>query len=118
MGARLISRLFDLDLIVGVTRLLDGSENAKLRRFLEWQLLVAAADASHYVDQRPEVDSSSMRSTVPNWLNAMNRAREYVVSHQLEQAPPPQAEGDQLTSLANLNKVKEWLWVQQKACDE
>lgn len=113
MGAQLISRLLDLGIIVNAATLLDGSANPKLRNFLEWQLLSAAADASYYADQRPEVDAISMRNTVTNWLDVVEKARKYVISHKLEQTPPPEAERNQRTPLANLNRVKEWLLQQE-----
>jgi len=114
MGASLASRLLDLAILLNATKLLDGSENPKLRQYLEWQLLLAAASARHYVDQHPEVDAVSTRNTAPNWLNLVERVRKYVQSHKLDRTPPPEAEGDARTPLANLDRVKEWLSEQER----
>src|SRR5262249_651578 len=114
MGASLMSRLLDLSIILNAAKLLDGSESPKLRDFLEWQLLSAAADARHYVDQRPEVDEASMRNTAPNWLDVVEKTHEYVESHELDKMPPHEAEGNARTPLANLDRVKEWLLEQQR----
>jgi hypothetical protein len=118
IGASLTSRLLDLSIILNAAKLLDGAESPKLREFLEWQLLSAAADARRYVDQRPEVDAASMRNTAPNWLNVVEKARKYVKSHKLDQTPPPEAEGDARMPLANLDRVKEWLLEQQRGRGE
>lgn len=114
IGASLMSRLLDLSIILNAAKLLDGSENPKLEEFLEWQLLSAAADARRYVDQQPEVDAASMRNTAPNWLDVVEKARKYIKSHKLDKMPPREAEGDARTPLANLDRVEEWLFEQQR----
>ena len=107
-GAMLVGELFDIGLTTRSLKLLTDGENPKLRQLLEFRLLAAIAAARRDVGNNPLVDQAALPNLVPNWLNMVEKATEYVSAHHLENPPPP-ADGNQRKPLENLQAVKAWL---------
>ena len=111
-GAHLLGSLQDLSLTVDELTLLNGREDPKLKRHLEWRLVSAAADARRYVDGEPVLEKPSQ---FPNLAHGVEKARDYVVSHHLDLNPPvPSADKSLLNPSANLEVVGRWLSRQQQ----
>jgi hypothetical protein len=109
MGAYLGASLLDVAQTTASLRLLNGREDPRLKRLLQWRLVSAIADARKYVDSSPVVDSAAFPSLLPNWLDAIERAQKYVAEHRLEEDPPIDAEGATRRPVENLRVVKAWL---------
>ena len=107
-GAMLVGELFDIGLTTSSLKLLGDGENPKLRHLLEFRLVSAIAAARRDVGNNPQVDQAALPNLVPNWLDMVEKATEYVSAHHLENPPFP-ADGSQRKPLENLQVVKTWL---------
>jgi hypothetical protein len=81
VAAALVANLEDISLTTNELRLLNGKENPKLRRLLEWRLAEAAAEARHHIDEGPAVTAQHL----PSLVSGVDRAIKYVAAHPLEQ---------------------------------
>ena len=109
MEAHLSASIADISETTDSLRLLNSGENPRLRQLLEFRLMSAAADARRYVEGGAVVDPAALANLLPNWLDIVKKASDYVIEHQLERNPPPLADGTALKPLANLQLVKSWL---------
>jgi hypothetical protein len=109
MGAYFSSSLLDISVTTDALRLLNGQEDPKLKRLLQWHLVSTIAAARRYVENGAVIPEASRRSTVPNLLNSVEKARLYVVDSQLEARPPEGARGAELKPLENLEALRIWL---------
>jgi hypothetical protein len=107
-GAMLGAELLDIGLTTSSLKLLNGTENPKLKRLLEFRLLSAIAAARREVEHGPEVDRVALPFSVPNWLNTVGEATAYVSVHHLE-SPGSPADAPEHMPLENLQVVKAWL---------
>jgi hypothetical protein len=82
-AAALVANLQDIALTTSELRLLNGTENVKLRRLLEWRLATAAVEARHHIDQGPDITARGL----PSLASAPDRALKYIREHPLEMAP-------------------------------
>jgi hypothetical protein len=102
------AELLDIGLTTSSLKLLNGTENPKLKRLLEFRLLSAIAAARRDVEYGPEVDRVALSFSVPNWLNTVGEATAYVSAHHLE-SPESPADAPEHMPLENLQVVKAWL---------
>lgn len=84
MAAALVANLYDIGMTTNELRLLNGTENPRLRRILERRLAVAAVEARHHIDMGPAafaaIDLRSLASGV-------DRALQFVAEHPLNLVP-------------------------------
>jgi hypothetical protein len=105
-GARLLGNVLDLSLTADALKLLNGHENPKLKRLLEWRLVSAAADAKRQIDEGAVWENSP---AVPNLAEGVNRAATYVLEHDLDEKPPVSAAENAGKPSENLDTVRKWL---------
>jgi hypothetical protein len=98
----------DITQTLASLRLLNGAEDPKLKRGLELRLIGAVASARRSVDLRPEV-GASLPSVAPNWLNALDEAKDYVESHQLDSDETWATVMPGPNPSENLLVIREWL---------
>ena len=105
-GASLLGNLLDLNLTAQELKLLNGREDPKLKRHLEWRLVRAAADARRDVDSRPIWEKSS---ALGNLTQGVQRATEYVVEHHLDDKVWPSGDESPRKPSENLAVVSRWI---------
>lgn len=112
VGARLLGSLLELSMTADALSLLNGREDPKLKRLLEWRLTSAAADARRDVDDGPVLEGSP---ALPNLAHGVQKATAYVVAHHLDRNPPVAAgEKSVHKPLENLRVVRRWLSKQRQ----
>jgi hypothetical protein len=102
-AASLIANLLDIGMTTGELRLLNGNEDPKLRRHLEYRLAVAARDARLHINQKPDIAAAHL----PSFVSGVDRAIRYVTEH-----PPDQKSLEQLhvaMPAENLEYVRAWV---------
>jgi len=114
-GTALAINLQDISLTTSSLRLLNGKEDPKLRRLLEWRLATAIAEAKLHVDRAPSVWAPAMPSLVRGVDAAIlyfeqhpEAARALQRQHERERNTPD-AERSIGTPEANLLYIKEWV---------
>jgi hypothetical protein len=105
-GARLLGNILDLSLTADALKLLNGQEDPKLRRLLEWRLVSAAADAKRHIDEGAVWEKSP---AVPNLIEGVKRATTYVVEHNLDERPLVSGAESAGKPSENLAAVRKWL---------
>jgi hypothetical protein len=108
MGANLVASFLDISLTTSSLKLLNGSENPKLKRHLEWRLASAIQNARHCVENRPVVDPVALPNLVVNFRHDIQKAKTYIVDHQLQTVSLHARGGSTLKPLADLRLVEEW----------
>jgi hypothetical protein len=124
-AAALIANLQDIALTTAELKLLNGTENPRLRRFLERRLAVAAAEARHHIGQTPAIDALYL----PSLADGVSRALSLLAERPLDLAPlekehlrEKDLQGLQSRNIAvpveNLEFVRDWVarqpWSQRK----
>ena len=117
-GANLSASLLDISLTLNSLKLLNGSENPKLKHMLEWRLASAIQSARRFVDNKPVIDPVALPMLTLNSGHEVSKARAYISSHQLQKVSLLR-EGDPerftaadttlLTPSADLTVVEKWL---------
>jgi hypothetical protein len=79
-AAALVADLMDIGMTTSELRLLNGNEEPKLRRHLEFRLAMAAAEARHVIGLKPAVTALHL----PSLVSGLDRAVQYVAAHPLE----------------------------------
>ena len=79
-GAFLMGKLEQISVTGSALRLLNGTEDARLRRLLSLQLATAAAEARRHVDGGVEL----AHHPLPHFVEAVKRASEYVSKNGLD----------------------------------
>ena len=105
-GAGLLGNLLDLSLTADALKLLNGHEDPKLKRLLEWRLVAAAAEARRHIDEGATLASDS---AIPNLTDGVERATAYVAAHDLDSKPPVPSVKSSVSPSANLLVVRKWL---------
>ena len=114
MGASLSASLLDVSQTTVSLKLLNGREDPKLKRLLEWRLITAIGATRRFVDSGPVVDAVARPNLLPNWVNIIERAKAYTAAHHLDTnppiaSPPLQADDAALKPSENLQVIKAWL---------
>ena len=78
-SAHFVEHLEQIGFASNALKLLDGSENPKLRRLLEWRLGAAAEDAKAQLDRGVTVEAVGL----PSFSRGLREAGAYASSHQL-----------------------------------
>jgi hypothetical protein len=105
-AAYLFGNLLDLSVTGNTLQLLNGREDAKLKRLLEWRLVTAAADARRHIDQGVTAEASP---AIPNLRAGVERGSAYVREHDLDSRSPLIPSEDIGKASANLEVVTKWL---------
>lgn len=95
-GAHLVEHLGTISFVRNALKLLNGSENPKLRRLLEWRLGAAAEDAKAQLDRGVIIEDVGM--ALPTLSHGLRDARAYASSHHLPG-----------TVVANLTALDAWV---------
>jgi hypothetical protein len=124
-AAALIANLQDIALTTGELKLLNETENPRLRRLLERRLAVAAAEARHHIGQTPAIDARYL----PSLAEGVSRALSLLAERPLDLAPlekehqrEKELHGSESRNIAvpveNLEFVRDWVarqpWSQRK----
>jgi hypothetical protein len=80
-GAQFVQHLEIIGFASNALKLLNGSENPKLRRLLEWRLGAAAEDAKAQLDRGARIED--MGFALPTLSHGLRDARAYASSHHL-----------------------------------
>ena len=105
-GVFLLGNLLDISLTSNELQLLNGREDPKLKRHLEWRLVSAAAEARRHIDEGATVERNM---AIPNLASGVERATAYITEHDLDSKPPVPAAKRVANPLANLKVVEKWL---------
>lgn len=110
-GAHLAGNLYDLSLTTGELKLLNGREDPKLKRHLEYRLVSAAARARQDIDEGATWDEADLGkpSEAPELVIGVDRAAAYVAEHDLDRKPPVPSAKSLANPSADLAAVKIWL---------
>jgi hypothetical protein len=111
MGARASFALFDTSMTLDSLKLLDGRENPKLKRFLEWRLATEIHSASEAIGHDPVMEPVPLPGLVPNWKNTVRDARLYVADHHLDDSQFLKT-GLNLQPSKDLEGIDSWLQTQ------
>src|SRR5262245_42712402 len=84
-GGLLLARLLDISLTADELQHLNGEEQPKLKRHLEWRLVSAIAAARRHVDEGATVERNV---AVPNLKRGVEQAAAYITAHDLDNKPP------------------------------
>jgi hypothetical protein len=93
-AAHFVDQLETIGFLSNTLALLNGSEDPKLRRLLEWRLGAAAADARSLVGGGLSVEAVGL----PNFAKGLQSARSYASEHHLPAAV-----------IADLTAVEAWV---------
>jgi hypothetical protein len=94
-NARFVERLVTVSFVSLALNLLNGNEDPKLRRLLEWKLGEAAKDAKVQMDRGATAQGAGL--PMPNLSRDFRVARTYASSHHLSG-----------TVIANLTALEAW----------
>jgi hypothetical protein len=95
-GVQFVQHLETIGFASNALKLLNGSENPKLRRLLEWRLGAAAEDAKAQLDRGAKLEDMGL--ALPTLSHGLRDARAYASSHQLPGAV-----------IANLTALDAWV---------
>jgi hypothetical protein len=110
-GAHLAGNLYDLSLTAGELKLLNGREDPKLKRHLEYRLVSAAAEARRHIEEGATWDEAAIgkASEAPDLINGIDRATGYVAEHDLDVKHPAPLDKFRSKPSADLEVIKKWL---------
>lgn len=115
-GALLLSRLEQIGFTANSLRLLNGTEDPKLKRLLTFQLAAAAAEARRHIEEGAKLE----RGWLTEIAEGVRRAKSYLAEHEIDreflsllakhEATVLEPSGRRLDRPAeNLAVVSEWL---------
>jgi len=110
-GTSLSDNLYAIDFTTKALKLLGGSENPKLKRLLEMNLVFAAGTARQAIDHSAVLASPFV---AVNWLHSVQAATRYAREQHLDSKPPVPREKSEADVLENLAVVESWLSKQVK----
>jgi hypothetical protein len=102
-GTSLNDNLYRLDFATKALKLLNGSENPKLRRLLEMDLVFAAATSRQATENKAVLASPYV---AVNWLNSVRAAAVYATDQHLDSKPPTPRDASEANVLENLAVVE------------
>jgi hypothetical protein len=105
-GTSLSDNLYAIDFTTKALKLLSGSENPKLKRLLEMNLVFAAATSRQAIDHRAVLTSPFV---AVNWLHSVQAATNYAKEQHLDSRPPIPREKSEPNVLENLTVAESWL---------
>jgi hypothetical protein len=76
-GALLLARMEQIGMTAGALRLLNGSEDPKLKRLLPFQLATAAVNARRHIDEGAKLEAGELT----NIAEGVRRATAYLAEH-------------------------------------
>ncbi len=114
LGTAVAGSMAGISITTSSLKLLNGQEDARLRRILQDRLISDIDSARQFVESGAVVDPASLPSVYPNWIRMIERAEEYIAAHDLEKSLPVGTVGTARRPLENLRVVKDWLSTQDR----
>lgn len=103
-GAGFVANLVDIAMTGDSLRLLNGNEDPRLRRVLEFRLITAIEDAKRRIEDSPVVEAIAM----PSLIEGLRKAKDYLDGHPLN-VEVHNSMVSSAKALEHLERVRAWV---------